>query len=107
MIGAPGQHLPDRALKRAGIFFKGELMAFEKPPDRASTSHDPSVAKHCYDLEQGQIRLLGHEVKHHLGVLLEWRDATPGWHCCNTARFLPALNPFYGRARADFKEVGC
>src|ERR1700676_4016765 len=50
-------------------FFKGDSVAIEKTPERATAGSNPSLAQLCDGLHQSQVRLLGNQIEYLLRKL--------------------------------------
>src|SRR3954467_1966433 len=60
------------------LFFKGDVVSVEKPPERAAAGFDPPLAQHCDRFDQGQVRLLGNQSQNPGGELFQGRNASAG-----------------------------
>src|SRR6476620_10392559 len=58
------------------LFFKGDSVAIEKTPERATAGSNPSLAQLCDGLYQSQVRLLGNQIEYLLRKLFQRRNAS-------------------------------
>src|ERR1700704_1481940 len=88
------------------LFFEGDLVSSEKPPERGAAACNPPLA-HCGEhLIQRQIRLLRYQGEQPIRVLLQRRSASSARHRRGAPGVAPALQPFDRRTRADLKVFG-
>src|SRR5712672_48032 len=85
------------------LFFKGDSVAIEKTPERATASSNPSLAQLCDGLHQSQVRLLGNQIEYLLRKLFQWRNASSTRLRHSALAFVPALQPLYRRTHAHFE----
>src|SRR5271157_5087513 len=58
------------------LFFKGDSVAIEKTPERATAGSNPSLAQLSDGLHQSQVRLLGDQIEYLLRKLFQRRNAS-------------------------------
>src|SRR6202051_465929 len=59
------------------LFIKGDSVAIEKTPERATACSNPSLAQLRDGLHQSQVWLLGNPIKYHLRTLFQRRNTPP------------------------------
>ena len=85
------------------LFFKGDFVAIEKTPERATAGSNPSLAQLCDGLHQSQVRLLGNQIEYLLRKLFQWRNASSTRLRHSALAFVPALQPLYRRTHAHLE----
>src|SRR4249919_1190137 len=85
------------------LFFKGDSMAIEKTPERATAGSNPSLAQLCDGLYQSQVRLLGNQIEYLLRKLFQRRNASSTRLRRSALAFVPALQPLYRRTHAHLE----
>src|SRR5580693_1153623 len=85
------------------LFFKGDPMAIEKTPERATAGSNPSLAQLCDGLHQRQVRLLGNQIEYLLRKLFQRRNASSARLRRCALAFVPALQPLYRRTYAHLE----
>jgi hypothetical protein len=89
------------------LFFIGDVMAKEKPRQRAFAGLDPPLGQFFYCLLQTSIWFVRAQ-RQYLGcVLLQARNApaAPLWH--RAPLLMPDLKPSHGRTHTDVEPFGC
>src|ERR1700692_2958524 len=85
------------------LFFKGDSVAIEKTPERATAGSNPSLAQLCDGLHQSQVRLLGDQIEYLLRKRLQRRNASSTRLRRSALAFVPALQPLYRRTHAHLE----
>ena len=85
------------------LFFKGDSVAIEKTPERATACSNPSLAQLSDGLHQSQVRLVGNQIKYLLRKLFQRRNASSTRLRRSALAFLPALQPLYRRTHAHLE----
>src|ERR1700682_1245153 len=88
------------------LFFKGDVVSVEKPPERAAAGFDPPLAQLCNHLYQSHIRLLGNQSQDLGRELVQRRDASAARLRCRASLLAPALQPLYRRRYAHLETFG-
>src|SRR4029077_19140227 len=88
------------------VFFEGDVVSVEKPPERAAAGFDPPLAQLCNRLNQGQVRLFGNQSQNLGGELFQRRSTSAARHRYSDPALAPALQPLYGRTHAHLKTLG-
>src|SRR5580693_5978915 len=57
------------------LFFDGDAVSVEKPPERAAAGSDPPLAQRRNHFDQGQVRLFGKQSQNLAGELFQRRNA--------------------------------
>src|SRR5882724_7329642 len=89
------------------LFFKGDLVSSEKPPERGAAACNSPLAHRGKHLIQRQIWLLRNQGEQPIRVLLQGRSASSARHRRGTSDVAPAPHPFDRRAGANLKVFGC
>src|SRR5580704_16142168 len=88
------------------LFFKGDVVAVEKTPERAAAGFNPPLAQLCNRLDQGQVPLFSNQ-RQDLGRELFQRRNAPAARLRRGAPPVPpALQPLYRRAHAHLETFG-
>src|SRR4051794_12461473 len=88
------------------LFFKGDVVAVEKTPERAAAGFNPPLAQLCNRLDPGQVPLFGNQ-RQALGCeLFQRRNATAARLRRGAPPLAPALQPLYCRGHADLETLG-
>src|SRR3984893_13098425 len=85
------------------LFFKGDSVAIEKTPERATAGSNPSLAQLCDGLHQSQVRLLGDQIEYLLRKRLQRRNASSTRLRRSALAVVPALQPLYRRTHAHLE----
>src|ERR1700731_472469 len=88
------------------LFFKGDVLSVEKPPERTAAGFDPLRAQLCNLLNQSQVRLLGNQSQDLSRELVQRRDASAARLRCGAPLLAPALQPLYRRRYAHLETFG-
>src|ERR1700675_2636038 len=88
------------------LFFKGDVVSVEKPPERTAAGFDPPLAQLCNRLNQSQVRLFGNQSQNLGGELFQRRNASPARLRRSAPALAPALQPLDRRAHAHLKTFG-
>src|SRR6201997_1698722 len=88
------------------LFFKGDVVSVEKPPERTAAGFDPPLAQLCNRLNQSQVRLLGNQSQDLSRELVQRRDASAARLRCGPPLLAPALQPLYRRRYAHLETFG-
>jgi hypothetical protein len=88
------------------LFFDGDIMSLEKPPDRGAAAWNSLLAHRGNDLVQRQIRLCGNQSQQPFRVLLQRRRAPAARLCLGASGVTPALQPFHRRTGAEAEAFG-
>src|SRR3954471_2966755 len=88
------------------LFFEGDVVSIEKPPERAAAGFDPPLAQHCKRLKQGQVRLLGNQSQDLVGTLFQRRRAAAARLRRGAPYLMPALQPLDRRTHAHLETFG-
>src|SRR4249919_2073115 len=88
------------------LFFEGDVVSIEKPPERAAAGFDPPLAQRCNRLDQGQVRLFGNQSQDRGGERFQRRNAATARLRRGAPLLIPALQPLYRRAYAHLKTFG-
>src|SRR3954447_15675341 len=88
------------------LFFEGDAVPVEKPPERAAAGFDPPLAQFRNRFDQGQIRLFGNESQDRAGELFQRRNASAAWLRRGAPALAPALQPLDRRTYAHLKSFG-
>src|SRR4051812_40209631 len=86
------------------LFFEGDAVSVEKPPERAAAGFDPPLAQLRNRFDQGQIRLFGNESQNRAGELFQRRNASAAWLRRGAPALAPALQPLDRRTHAHLKS---
>ena len=86
------------------LFFKRDVVAVEKTPERAAAGLDPSLAQFCNRLHQSQVRPLGDQIQNLGRELLQRRNASAARLRRGAPALVPALQPLYRRATLTSKR---
>src|SRR6266568_8757669 len=87
-------------------FFKGDVVAVEKTPERAATGFDPPLAQLCNRLYQSQIRPFSNQSQDLGRELFQRRNASAARLRRGAPPVAPALQPLYRRAHAHLETFG-
>src|SRR5436309_3510120 len=88
------------------LFFKGDVLSVEKPPERAAAGLDPPLAQLGDRLDQGQVRLFGNQSQDLGGELFQRRNASAAQLRRGAPPLAPALQPLDRRAHAHLETFG-
>src|SRR6266568_465211 len=88
------------------LFFKGDVVAVEKTPERAATGFDPPLAQLCNRLYQSQIRPFSNQSQDLGRELFQRRNASAARLRRGAPPVAPALQPLYRRAHAHLETFG-
>src|SRR5438874_3559186 len=88
------------------LFFKGDVLSVEKPPERAAAGLDPPLAKLGDRLDQGQVRLFGNQSQDLGGKLFQRRNASAAQLRRGAPPLPPALQPLDRRTHAHLETFG-
>src|ERR1700704_1632981 len=88
------------------LFFEGDVVSVEKPPERAAAGFDPPLAQRCNRLDQGPVRLFANQSQDLGGELFQRRNASAAQLRRGTPLLAPALQPLYRRAHAHLETFG-
>src|SRR5580692_2706058 len=88
------------------LFFKGDVVSVEKPPERTAAGFDPPLAQLCHRLNQSQVRLLGNQSQDLSREPVQRRDASAARLRCGAPLLAPALQPLYRRRYAHLETFG-
>jgi hypothetical protein len=83
------------------LFFNSNAVTSEKSGERAPASWNSPLAQHQDDLIQCEVWSLAVERKDLLGVLLQWRSASPARHRFESPVLAKPLHPPDRRTDAD------
>src|SRR5208282_2221231 len=81
------------------LFFNGDVVPVEKPPERAAAGFNPPLAQFCNRLYQGQVVLFGNQSQNLGRELFQRRNASAARLRRGAAPLAPALQPLDRRAR--------
>src|SRR5215211_7131473 len=87
------------------LFFNGDVVSVEKPPERAAAGSNPPLAQLGNCLHQSQIRLFGNQSQNLGGEFFQRRNASAARLRCGAPPLAPALQPLYRRARAHLEAL--
>src|SRR5437763_8633045 len=82
------------------LFFKGDVVSVEKPPERTAAAFDPPLAQRCNRLDQGQVRLFGTQSQDLGDGRVERRNASAAQLRRGAPPLAPALQALSRRAHA-------
>ena len=88
------------------LFFKGDVMSFKKPKERATADAYPLPAQYGNHLIQGQIRLLGTDRQNLVCELLQRGTASTSRLGCGASLLAPTLHPLNCRRHAYPESLG-
>src|SRR5487761_253390 len=88
------------------LFFNGDVVPVEKPPERASAGFNPPLAQFCNRFYQSQVRLFGDHSQNLARELFQRRNASTARLRCGAPPLAPALQPLYRRARTHLETFG-
>src|SRR5207344_584611 len=100
---ACSRHIRSLPFGSLQAFFKGDSVAIEKTPERATAGSNPSLAQLCDGLYQSQVRLLGNQIEYLLRKLFQRRNASSTRLRRSALAFVPALQPLYRRTHAHLE----
>src|SRR5258707_3824468 len=83
------------------LFFEGDAVPVEKPPERAAAGSNPSLAQLCNGLHQRQVRLFSNERQYLRGNLLQPRNTSSARLRRRAPSLAPPLQPSDRRAHTD------
>src|SRR6202795_674871 len=102
---ACSRHIRSLPFSSLQAFFKGDSVAIEKTPERATACSNPSLAQLRDGLHQSQVRLLGNQIKYLLRKLFQRRNTSSTWFRRGALAFVPALQPLHRRTHAHLETV--
>src|SRR5579871_817384 len=88
------------------LFFKGDVVPIEKPPERAATGLNPPPAQLGNCFYQSQVRLLSNQRQDLGRKPFQRRNASSARLRRGAARLAPTLQPLYCRRHAHIETVG-
>src|ERR1700755_1651151 len=88
------------------LFFKGDVVAVEKTPERAAAGANPPLAQLCKRLRQGQVWMLSNHSQDLGRELFERRNASAARLRRGAVIVVPALQPLDRRCNAHLKAFG-
>ena len=86
------------------LFFEGDVVSVEKPPERAAAGFNPPLAQFCNRLDQSQVRLFGNQSQNLGRELFQRRNASAARLRRGAPPLVPALQPLYRRATLTSKR---
>jgi len=89
------------------LFFEGDVMTLEEPPQRAPAAANSPFAQRCEQFLEGGIRLFFNQPQYRYPMFFQpgCAPSTPLWR--HAARFTPMLPPFHRCAHRNPEKLGC
>jgi hypothetical protein len=88
------------------LFFKGDVMTLEEPPQGAPASANSPFAQFCEQFHEGGVRLFFNEPQYQCRVFVERGGAPSARLRRHTAGIAPALPPFNHGAHGNPEKFG-
>src|ERR1700757_1084722 len=88
------------------VFFKGDVVAIEKTPERAAAGSNPLLAQLCNGLLKRQVWMLSNHSQDLGRELFKRRNAPAAWLRRGALIIAPALQPLDRRGYAHLKTFG-
>src|SRR5215216_5725770 len=88
------------------LFFNGDVVSVEKPPERGAAGLDSPLAQRGNRLDQGQVRLFGDQSQDLAGERFQRRNASAARLRRGAPPLAPALQPLDRRAHAHLEPFG-
>jgi hypothetical protein len=87
------------------LFFKGDIMTLEKPPQCAPAGANSALAQHCEQFHEGGVRLFFNKPQDQCRVFIQWGGAPPTRFRRNAAGITPVPPPFNCSAHRNAEKL--
>ena len=87
------------------LFFKGDVMTLEEPPQRAPAGANSPFAQRCEQLHEGGVWLFFNKPQYQCRMFLQLGGAPSARLWCHAASIAPVLPPFNRRAYCNSEKL--